>query len=33
LVDGLILKMIIKQWISILWKVSGGFLNNYGKKT
>ena len=33
LVGGLILKMTTKQWISILWKVSGGYLKNYGKKT
>ena len=33
LVGGLILKMTIKQWISILWKVFGGYLKSYGKRS
>jgi len=32
LVDGLTLKMIIKLWILTLWKVSGGYLKNFGQK-
>ena len=27
--DGLILKMIIKQWMLDLWRVFGGFSKNY----
>ena len=32
LVDGSTLKMIIKLWILTLWKVSGGYLKNFGQK-
>ena len=32
LVDGSILKMIIRLWILILWKACGGYLKNCGKK-
>ena len=30
--DGLISKMIITLWTSILWKVFGGYLKNYGPR-